>query len=569
MELVPFVKVHCRNGTLFRMRSAARTLPVVDLFSGPGGLAEGFSAFTSPSGLGYRIALSIEKDKSAYRTLLLRAFLRKFEDGFPSEYYEFLNGCGTEEPDWATLYPNHWEAARAETRCLALGTSAARKFINERIARIRDQHEGRSVLLGGPPCQAYSVIGRSRNAGNSNYKPEEDGRHWLYREYARVLKDLQPAAAIMENVRGMLSAKRNGVPIFPEVMRSLRCAGGIDRYRLFALTPGQFSGPWGEGARPEDYLVRAEEHGVPQARHRVIIVCLRRDVADLLSENHLPRLERTSETVTVREVIGAMPMLRSRLSRCDDSSDWLKAVRAACELIDANQPEMSASEEIRFKGALDRALDTAGRPDVPFRDVRGNTVLPKTLSPDLRDWIYDERIQKLPNNETRGHLRSDLARYLFGAAFAEAFGRSPRTFDFPKVLMADHANWGTGKFADRFRVQIWDRPSSTVTSHISKDGHYFIHPDSSQCRSLTVREAARLQTFPDNYFFHGPRTQQYVQVGNAVPPFLAYQIARVLSGVLDRHDGCELREDDRNSALSGQLSVAEPGQLQLEAVRTA
>lgn len=124
-------------------------------------------------------------------------------------------------------------------------------------------------------------------------------------------------------------------------------------------------------------------------------------------------------------------------------------------------------------------------------------------------------------------MASDLGRYLFAAVFGTVRGYSPKAADFPLLLSPDHRNWHSGVFNDRFRVQLADAASTTVTSHISKDGHYFTHPDPSQCRSLTVREAARLQTFPDDYLFLGNRTQQYVQVGNAVPPLLARQIAQI------------------------------------------
>ena len=153
------------------------------------------------------------------------------------------------------------------------------------------------------------------------------------------------------------------------------------------------------------------------------------------------------------------------------------------------------------------------------------------LPHQLRRWIHDPRLGGVAQHEARSHMASDLHRYMFAACFARLQGYSPKLGLFPPKLLPDHANVDSDDipFVDRFRVQLAGGPSSTVVSHICKDGHYFIHPDPSQCRSLTVREAARLQTFPDSYFFEGNRTQQYHQVGNAVPPWLARQIADVVS----------------------------------------
>jgi DNA (cytosine-5)-methyltransferase 1 len=147
----------------------------------------------------------------------------------------------------------------------------------------------------------------------------------------------------------------------------------------------------------------------------------------------------------------------------------------------------------------------------------------------LDEWLHRDGQSVLTNHVSRTHMAGDLHRYLYCSAFAKSELKSPSLKDFPEWLLPNHKNVerarSGGLFADRFRVQVADRPATTITSHIGKDGHYFIHYDPSQCRSLTVREAARIQSFPDDYHFEGPRTQQYTQVGNAVPPFLAHQIA--------------------------------------------
>lgn len=223
--------------------------------------------------------------------------------------------------------------------------------------------------------------------------------------------------------------------------------------------------------------------------------------------------------------------MRSGLSREPDGAEEWRTVAAGAMKIAARACDKDGAWlKTVAKRLRDTASILAAASDIPSRS---STAVAGAQDNRLGAWLSDPDLDSLPNHETRGHRRDDLARYAFVATFGEIFGRSPKADEFPALLAPDHRNWDSGKFADRFRVQLWNRPSTTVTSHISKDGHYFIHPDTQQCRSLTVREAARLQTFPDNYCFEGNRTEQFVQVGNAVPPLMARQIADALAQMLE------------------------------------
>ncbi len=500
---------------------------VVDLFAGPGGLAEGFSSLVGKDGRRrFDVVLSVEKESSAFATLRLRAFTRQFHT-LPTAYLDFLSGR-ISRAELIARHPEEWERAVGETAQLELGTDDARDWLKPVLQQILTTSRDRTVLIGGPPCQAYSLVGRARNQGKRDYDPAADNRHFLYREYIDILRQLHPVAFVMENVKGMLSAKVDGAGMIERIMDDLRAAGGMaDSYRIVPLVDS-------ERGLHSGNIVRAEDFGIPQARHRVILLGIRSDIYSRLnlSSERLPTLRPAMGKAKVRDVIEGMPRLRSGLSRSADSQEtWCTAARAA--LVKAAQACNAHRKDLsEVADRLSAYADSMDEPDVnlprassepgPVRDNR------------LADWLINPKLQTLSNHESRGHMEGDLARYVFAATFAEVFGRSPKADEFPGRLAPDHRNWNSGKFSDRFRVQTWDAPSSTITSHISKDGHYFIHPDPRQARSLTVREAARLQTFPDDYFFEGNRTQQYVQVGNAVPPLLARQIAELLATLLER-----------------------------------
>lgn len=257
------------------------SIPVIDLFAGPGGLGEGFSALKLPDHAHpFRIQLSIEKDPTAHETLRLRSFYRQFESKqVPGDYYDVLRGTTTIEALFKA-HPTQAQAADQEAWNATLG-STPRVVINARIKKALNGSE-RWILIGGPPCQAYSVAGRSRNSGVKNYKADADHRQYLYVEYLQVIADHWPTVFVMENVKGLLSANLNDRGLFQKLLedlkspadtlrreqRSIECSQRTHSYRILPLIS---RGPT-EGIEVGDYVVSAEKHGVPQARHRVILV---------------------------------------------------------------------------------------------------------------------------------------------------------------------------------------------------------------------------------------------------------------------------------------------------------
>jgi DNA (cytosine-5)-methyltransferase 1 len=526
-------------------------IPVIDLFAGPGGLGEGFSRFRPDcdlNGRAFQIGLSVEMDHWAHQTLELRSFFRQFDDdGVPEDYYRYLRGQ-IERDDLFRRHPAEAQAARGEAMHAELGSEDNIRIDRAITRLLRGQRRKPWVLIGGPPCQAYSTIGRARRRANGTGREafEEDKRHFLYQQYLRILAEYRPPVFVMENVTGLLSSHVRGENIFNRIRSDLSqplTALSTDprmrlpnrrrlEYHIHSLVvPAENP----DDLRPADFIIRSEEFGVPQARHRVILLGVRSDLHVLPGV-----LIRRADTYGVRHVLADLPPIRSALSREEDSDEaWLGAVSTLgaeqwLEQLNIVRPQLNGHTR-KLRTAIARTLQR-----LPDDLTTGAAYIRSRKRPAyLREWFHDERLKGVCNHVARAHMRADLHRYLYAACFVRACGISPRMCDYPPALWPEHQNVQLAidgdVFDDRFRVQQADRPATTITSHIAKDGHYNIHYDARQCRSLTVREAARIQTFPDNYLFEGPRTQQYRQVGNAVPPLLARQIAEVVFGMFEDH----------------------------------
>lgn len=424
-----------RNRADMFVGESGSTMNFIDLFAGAGGLSEGFIQ------AGFNPIAHVEMNAMAAATLETRAAYHYMKKHRPLMrwYYEYERGNITRErlfqyiPDEVTK-----TVINAE---MSPGNIA--DIFKQIDGIMQEDHVNKvNIIVGGPPCQAYSLVGRAQSS-HMLVPMSEDPRNELYKMYTRFLKKYQPDMFVFENVAGLKTARKG--ESFKNLQAQLRRVGYVI----------------------ECHEQNAVDFGVLQNRRRLIIIGWRKG-----TNYHYPVFEKIQSNTLVNDLLSDLPVL--------ERGGQEFAYRVPCA---------QASKYIK-----DNQLRTC-------RDVLTHHVVRDNTPRDVE--IYRRTIEAWNN----GHQRLKYA-------------------DLPEELKT-HRNQTA--FADRFKVVEGDCTSChTVLAHLSKDGHYFIHPDINQCRSISVREAARLQTFPDSYYFEGNRTSQYVQIGNAVPPIMARRIAEAI-----------------------------------------
>ncbi len=399
------------------MVNSMKKYSFIDLFSGCGGLSEGFYMD------GYNALAHVEIEHYACETLKTRM---KFY-GYDNVEQSVLEEDITSE---------------------------------DIIPKINNAVHGTDVdiIIGGPPCQSFSSLGRAKDENGM----KNDPRNYLFESYVKILNHFLPKFFVFENVTGLLTATLKGKHIVETIKKELNKNYDIKLD-----------------------ILNSANYGVPQIRKRVIIIGARKDL-------HL-NIEEIYKSIEMTHYDPEMPeKYRGDLSR-------YVTVRDAIE----EMPKLRAGE---------------GQVATNFKSTHANAFL-KFISNENENILYD--------HVSRKHNASDIERYREmaknGWTFQELLERRP-----------DLNHKKQRVFGNSYVVQTWDLPSRTIIAHLYKDGNQFIHPDYAQGRTLTVREAARLQSFPDNFRFEGSRTEQYKQIGNAVPPLLAYAIAKALKKHLNK-----------------------------------
>ncbi len=401
-----------------------RELNYIDLFAGAGGLSEGFIRH------GFNPVAHVEMNGYACETLRTRvAYHHLKETDQLDTYIKYLK----KEIDRKTL----WDSIPKSKINSVIHSEISTKTIKNIFSQIDEQTKNKKVdvIIGGPPCQAYSVVGRARDPQNM----ENDPRNFLYKLYIKFLEKYKPKMFVFENVPGILSAK-NGEH-FLKIQKAISRAGYEFDFKV----------------------LNARDFRVLQDRKRVILIGWKKGFK--FSYPEFPKLDNKYQVM--KDLFSDLPTLKHGTG--EDYTFYKKPINEYLE-------------KSHIRNGLDFTTLHVARPHNE-RDLE----------------IYRRAITSWVENKKRLN-------------YAEL----------PKHLQT-HKN--TTSFLNRFQVVDPYTVSHTVVAHISCDGHYYIYPDLKQIRSISVREAARIQSFPDDFYFEGGRTASFKQIGNAVPPLMAEFIA--------------------------------------------
>ena len=403
-------------------------LTFIDLFAGASGMSEGFikAGFTPIS--------HVEMDESACFTIKTRAVYHYLlRNNKLSIYYDYLKGNILRDDLYKLVPQSLLESV--------INVEINDKSIKSIFTEIKKISENRNVdvIIGGPPCQAYSLLGRHQE------KIEDDPRNKLYIQYGRFLSEFKPKAFIFENVPGLLSANKG--EHFKNLKKYFRKIG----YEVY------------------HDMLDASDYGVLQARKRIIIVGWLNEL-----DFGFPLVDKLEKIYNVNDALFDLPKLKSG----------------------------------------------DGAPITNYSNLKNNY---------LQEYNLRNGADFVTQHICRPHNERDLGIYKFAIHKWDTMNLRIKYTDVPEELRT-HKN--TTSFLDRYKVINGNGVSHTIVAHIAKDGHYYIHPDIKQCRSISVREAARLQSFPDDFFFEGSRSAAFKQIGNAVPPLMSYAIAKEIKQFL-------------------------------------